>query len=200
MIKTLYIFRHGETDWNKIEKLQGHADTPLNDRGREQALELARVLMDKRPQIILSSDLTRAHDTARIIAAELGSLPVQTASGLRELHLGLVQGMTRTALRQKYGPEMWMRMEFNNPEWDDSSFPEGETKRAATSRALRTLTRFLETTSYERIGIATHGFLIKLLIVAMTQDYDFPFDIPNGRFFEVHYHMESGSFKLADNC
>ena len=191
--KTLYIFRHGETDWNKVEKLQGHTDVPLNARGIAQAQELAEELRAHRPEVIVSSDLVRALDTARIIGAAC-AVPVETLTGLKELNIGDVQGMTRSEMRERYGHDLWNRMEANAPIDDDLGFPGGETKREATKRAMDALTGYLAETPYQKIAIATHGFLIKLLIVAMTHDINFPFDIPNGRLFIVHYYPSEGRF------
>ena len=68
----LELIRHGQTDWNSQDKLQGSSDVPLNDTGRGQALEAARVLAGAEWSAIVSSPLMRARETAQIIAAELG--------------------------------------------------------------------------------------------------------------------------------
>ena len=77
---TLLLVRHGETDWNAARRIQGSSDIPLNDTGRAQARGTATGLAERmavlyggvRP-IVVSSDLSRAHETAQIIAAELGT-------------------------------------------------------------------------------------------------------------------------------
>jgi probable phosphoglycerate mutase len=64
----LYMVRHGETLWNQERRLQGQADAPLSERGREQAKALAPVFRNGvAPELVVSSDLARAHDTARLI-------------------------------------------------------------------------------------------------------------------------------------
>jgi uncharacterized phosphatase len=71
--QTVFAFiRHGQTDWNRDDKLQGSSDIPLNDIGREQAHEAATLLRDQGWQAIVSSPLSRARETAEIIAADLG--------------------------------------------------------------------------------------------------------------------------------
>jgi probable phosphoglycerate mutase len=65
----LLLARHSETEWNREGRWQGHADVALNDRGREQARALAQQLLDEPIDVIYSSDLARAHQTA------LGGLP-----------------------------------------------------------------------------------------------------------------------------
>lgn len=68
MSKTeIYIFRHGETDWNKERRFQGHTDIPLNQNGRQQASELALKIRKINPELILTSDLLRAKQTAEIV-------------------------------------------------------------------------------------------------------------------------------------
>ena len=65
---TLLLVRHGETDWNRERRWQGHADPPLNDTGRTQARELARQLADVPLEAVYASDLRRARDTAAVVA------------------------------------------------------------------------------------------------------------------------------------
>ena len=71
-MKTLFLFRHGETDWNVQERFQGHLDVPLNDKGRAQAAGIIPYLRENKIEAILSSDLSRALETAQIVARGLG--------------------------------------------------------------------------------------------------------------------------------
>jgi probable phosphoglycerate mutase len=64
----VYLARHGETDWNRIGRWQGQTDTPLNDMGRWQAKQLARSLTDRAIARVVASNLSRAHETASIVA------------------------------------------------------------------------------------------------------------------------------------
>ena len=85
---TIYFVRHGETDWNRIKRIQGHIDIPLATTGFAQAQRLARRLADEaqrgaRLDAIYSSDLQRAQQTAQPVADALG-LPLQLREGLRE--------------------------------------------------------------------------------------------------------------------
>src|SRR5947199_3660663 len=90
---TLLLIRHGETDWNAEHRWQGHADVPLNARGREQAKALAEELAPEGIDAIYASDLSRARDTAEIVGERLG-VPVVLDPDLREIDVGSREGLT----------------------------------------------------------------------------------------------------------
>ena len=94
---TILLARHGETDWNRDGRYQGHADEPLNDRGRAQARELADRLREQPPAAIYTSDLRRASETAEIVASALG-LALTLEPRLREIDVGSWEGRTRAEL------------------------------------------------------------------------------------------------------
>jgi broad specificity phosphatase PhoE len=96
-VTTLLIARHGETEWNREERYQGHADPPLNETGRAQAEALAEKLAAEPVQAVYSSDLRRAAETAEIVGARLG-LAVEHEPGLREIDVGSWQGLTKAQI------------------------------------------------------------------------------------------------------
>ncbi|MBE3076532.1 MAG: histidine phosphatase family protein [Actinobacteria bacterium] len=102
--RTLIIWRHGETDHNASGIWQGQLDTPLSDKGREQAQTAAAALAAYSPSVIVSSDLQRAADTARSLASRVG-LPVRYDDRLREIHAGLWQGMTAGDVAEQFPEE-----------------------------------------------------------------------------------------------
>src|SRR5204862_3415424 len=93
-VTTLLLARHGETDWNRDRRWQGHADRPLTERGRAQATELAERLADIALDAVYSSDLRRARETAEAVAQAQGVDLVQLAE-LREVSVGSWEGWTR---------------------------------------------------------------------------------------------------------
>src|SRR5690349_8413010 len=99
--KHLFIFRHGETDWNVEERFQGHLDIPLNDNGRNQARELGQKMKHFGLEAIFSSDLCRASETAQIVAQSI-NVPIFKDPRLREAHLGQAQGLTRTEIESQF--------------------------------------------------------------------------------------------------
>lgn len=104
---SLFLIRHGETDWNRDRRIQGATDIPLNDTGRGQArsaaAELAERLDRRHPVGVVSSDLSRARETAGIIAERL-ELPAPTAyPALRERAYGEAEGMQIHEFHRRFG-------------------------------------------------------------------------------------------------
>jgi len=102
--RTLIIWRHGETEHNAGGIWQGQLDTPLSDKGREQARSAAAALAAYGPSVIVSSDLQRAADTARTLASRVG-LQVRYDERLREIHAGQWQGMTAGDVAEQFPEE-----------------------------------------------------------------------------------------------
>jgi broad specificity phosphatase PhoE len=92
-VRRLVLLRHGQTEYNAGNRMQGQLDTDLSDLGREQAAAAAEVLAKRQPLMIVSSDLRRALDTATALGERAG-LPVSVDTRLRETHLGDWQGLT----------------------------------------------------------------------------------------------------------
>ena len=95
MTQRLIVWRHGNTDWNAGHRVQGQTDVPLNALGRQQAVDAADLLIKMRPDVIVSSDLRRAADTAAALAA-LAGLSINYDKRLRERYFGAWQGLTMT--------------------------------------------------------------------------------------------------------
>lgn len=96
---TLYLVRHGETDWNTKGIIQGHSDIPLNEVGVMQAKKLAEKLRMVNFNTVFSSDLLRAKRTAEIVAMEK-KLAVKTTTALRERYFGKYEGKHFSMLHQ----------------------------------------------------------------------------------------------------
>ncbi len=90
----IYVVRHGETEWNAINKVLGRTDIPLNDKGREQAYELARSLKDLEIDVFLCSPLCRARQTADAISNETG-IRYEIDDRLIEQDFGKFEGVNR---------------------------------------------------------------------------------------------------------
>ncbi|MEV4349357.1 histidine phosphatase family protein [Actinoplanes sp. NPDC049596] len=102
----LIVWRHGNTDWNAGSRVQGQTDVPLNDLGRQQAVDAAELLIKFRPGAIVASDLQRASDTAAALAA-LSGLTISFDKRLRERYFGAWQGLTMTEVQARF-PEQYV--------------------------------------------------------------------------------------------
>ena len=108
MTKTRFcLVRHGETNWNAEHRLQGHTDIDLNQRGLEQAAQMAAALQKVYLpfDVLYTSDLTRALKTAQAIEKVFG-VSAKIDSALRERHLGALQGLS-TLEAPQLEPELW---------------------------------------------------------------------------------------------
>ena len=105
MTRRIIVLRHGETEDNAAGIWQGHRDSHLSSTGRAQAAAAAAALMAYRPSVIVSSDLSRAYDTARAVA-ELCDLPIRKDPRLREGNVGEWSGLTRAEIRERFPQEL----------------------------------------------------------------------------------------------
>ncbi len=181
--RILFLFRHGETDWNREGRLQGHTDTSLNPTGLAQAEVLARRLLPYRLDAIVSSDLARALTTGRIIAEALG-LPLTSDPGLRETNVGEAEGLLWAEAKARFGEELTER-------WyaEDAAFPGGETGPATLARGLAALRRFAIAHPYRRIGVSTHGAMLRQLVRHALPPGSPPLRAPNTALFIMDYEL-----------
>lgn len=158
----ILFFRHGETDWNLERRLQGQTETRLNYKGKIQSKLLAENLSQNPPEIIFSSDSLRAKETSEIVARKLG-IEIIYLPCLREIHLGQAQSVLENEISEKFGENDYKRWKLEDLQEDDFRFPEGESKREASERIETCLEQILETATWNRIGICSHGFVLSKL-------------------------------------
>ncbi len=154
LVSTLLLVRHGETDWNRDGRWQGHSDTHLNDVGREQAARLAAELDGV--DVVYSSDLARARETAEIVAARL-DLPVQLDARLRERSFGAWEGKT--------GPEIESEFVAAHAEWraGGPGADDAEPFAEFAARVESFLADVLERHPDETVLIVAHGGSIRVI-------------------------------------
>jgi uncharacterized phosphatase len=99
-----FLVRHGETEWNRLRKIQGISDIPLNDTGRSQAAALGDILSKHRFDLIVSSPLSRALETAQIVARKLGMPAPLVIQDLVERNYGQAEGSSGLELDTLYPP------------------------------------------------------------------------------------------------
>ncbi len=155
----LIFLRHGQTEWNALQRYQGHTDIPLNDRGREQAQKAADYLLKyQQVEAIYCSDLSRTQETAQIAADKL-KLPVLLDSRLREASFGNWEGMSFIDVYKHHSQE------FNSWYQDIWKYkmPGGETFTEVWERvslAIRDITR----QDYATVLVVTHGGVVKAFL------------------------------------
>jgi probable phosphoglycerate mutase len=163
--------RHGETAWNVDTRIQGHLDIPLNAIGQWQAQRLARALAASDPiHAIYSSDLLRAHDTARAIASATGA-PLATHPGLRERCFGIFEGKTYVEIEALW-PEESLRWRQRDPHWAPQG---GESLVQVRERIALTLDELAARHLGQQIVLVAHGGVLDQLYRAATgQDLQAP--------------------------
>ena len=187
----IYIFRHGETDWNRERRFQGHTDIPLNQVGRQQALELKSHFVSLAPELILSSDLSRALETAKIVSDGL-FVPIFVSESLREAKLGTPEGQLRDDIIKIYGEESWQKWLSVDPKDIDFSYPEGETKRQQRDRALNFILKELETRrELKIIAVSTHGGTLRRLVHHCEGAPPEPIAIPNCSLYHLEFNRQA---------
>jgi broad specificity phosphatase PhoE len=154
---TIVLVRHGETDWNRERRFQGHADMPLNDTGRTQAAVLASALDGQKLAVVYTSPLRRASETATIVAARLG-LDVRPLEALREIHVGAWEGLTIDEVRERFPEQV-------SVDWR-SGWPGGETYDELGARVLPALIALAGEHSDERVLVVTHAGPVRAALAA----------------------------------
>jgi broad specificity phosphatase PhoE len=191
--RTLFVFRHGQTDWNREGRLQGHIDIPLNATGLAQAEALADRLRVHRLDAVVSSDLARALTTGRIIAEVLG-VPLVTDHGLRETSVGAAEGLLWEDAKTRFGAELTERWYSDN----DAAFPGGETGLATLTRGLAALRRFAVSYPYQRIGVSTHGAMVRQLVKHALPPGSAPVRAANAVLFVLEYEPAADRLAMVE--
>jgi len=200
-LKILYIFRHGQTDLNKSNRLQGHLDVPLNATGIDEANQLAMTLKagPDALEVILCSDLTRAVDTAKAVSKAFGDIDIVMDRDLREANVGVAQGMSKTDVAAEYGDEFMTRWFSSDPSHGDTSFPSGESGRQTFSRAMSAIQNFLHKTEKTCIGVGSHGGVIRRLVGFLAApNKSTQVVIHNACVVKATYDTESMTFSICD--
>ena len=165
MTKTIYVFRHGQTDYNVARRVMGQMDIPLNDVGRVQATELANKLATLAIGAIYSSPLARAMETAQAVADKIGA-PIITDKRLMERHNGKLQGHIVHGTNNPAEYQMdYNQMELFLPAAqlnDDNWQPDGgESRTECWERVQSAITSIVQNTPYDTIAVSTHSGIMR---------------------------------------
>ncbi|HEX2394094.1 MAG TPA: histidine phosphatase family protein [Bacteroidales bacterium] len=147
------LIRHGETDWNASGRLQGREDIELNNAGRQQAILLAGYLQKSEWDLIISSPLKRACESARIIASQL-SIPDPVI--INQLH------------ERDYGEASGMLPEERRSRFPDGKFPGQEDFEDLRKRAMATISEIATRYAGKRIIVISHGAWINSVLYTLS--------------------------------
>jgi len=145
-----FLVRHGETEWNRVRRIQGVSDIPLNDTGRAQAAALGDILVGHNFDLIVSSPLSWADETARIIAQRLGMPAPITVPDLIERNYGEAEGSSGADLDRRYPP--------------GTDIPGREDREVVTQRAVRVLHDMAIRHPHADIVAVAHGAVIRSVV------------------------------------
>ena len=161
MTNTIYIVRHGQTEWNLLGKTQGHGNSDLTPKGIEQA-ELLADSMTKYPiDYIYSSDLGRAYQTAEIIGNKL-NIEVERTEALREMNFGTWEGRIIKDIIEE-DPELY-KMWRNEPHL--AKIPQGETLSQIKERTDAFIKEINEKYDGKHIVLVTHSLCERIMLLS----------------------------------
>lgn len=200
MTTRILLIRHGQTEWNRVERFRGQADVPLNETGLAQAEATGRrVALTWRPVAVYSSPLSRAVKTAEAVARHFDLL-VQIHPGVADIDYGDWQGLTPDEARQRWPEEIdnW----YNHPE--RARIPNGETLSELRQRAMRTVGELIANHADDTIVLVGHTVINRVILLGML-------GLGNERFWRLRQdtcainviEAETGDFTLVslnDTC
>jgi broad specificity phosphatase PhoE len=194
--RLVLVARHGQTDWNLRGRWQGHTDVPLNDAGRDQARALGESLRGTRIARVVASDLSRALETARIVAAAIDAPLDAPDPDLRERGFGVFEGLTREECAAQH-PDAWAR-------WSEDlrAVPPGAEDQAhlatrMTRGVLRAAARTFIPTDASDAGavlVVSHGGAIRALIAGIGGGPVPP--VPNAAVYRLVFHVEAETLRV----
>ncbi len=191
---TIYLVRHGATEWNDTKRAQGQADIELNEAGFAQAQRAAADLSHIELVAVYSSDLKRAVETARAIADAQG-LKVTTDRDLREIDQGEWEGLTVEEIARRW-PDRWGEARHY------TTRPGGESPQQVRTRALDAIARIVEANPEGNVVVVSHGGTIRW-IAAEALGYDDRRSarirgLGNGQMISIEATLDNGRLRLGD--
>lgn len=179
--------RHGNTAWNIEKRAQGHSHNPLNETGLRQADAVGRRLSQEEWDVILSSDLLRARQTAEIIASYMGK-PIIFDQRLREISRGRLEGTIEKERIERWGKD-WRKLDFGE-----------ETKEQLRARGVNFVEEALEKYKGQKVLVITHGMFLIQTLHALCPDTTNCDDLVSNTSMTIVQHSTNGLEYLLYNC
>ena len=192
MRKDFYIFRHGQSSYNLAGRTQGRTnDSVLTELGREQARAVGQKLAGRGIEVIITSPLERAKETAKL-ANETLRVPVLTDERFIEVDVGESEGMHYTDIQNKYG-EKYQQWRSLDCKYENMCFEGGKKKKQVRQRVFGGLEDYAENSAYDILAISSHGIMLSQVLIAMKVGV---VDVKNGAILHIFY--EDGKWKVAE--
>jgi broad specificity phosphatase PhoE len=185
MATTIILVRHGQTEWNRVERFRGRYEVPLNKTGLAQAKKTAgRISARWKPAVLYASPLGRAMQTAKAIA-QACNLKLQLCDGLIEIDYGEWQGLTPEEARLRW-PEL-VAAWYTRPE--TVQFPGGESLVQVRQRVTASLKDICWLHANKEIVLVAHSGVNRLILLEIL-------GLGNGRFW--HLHQDPGAINVIE--
>jgi len=181
-LTTICLVRHGETDWNAAKRIQGRTDIPLNDTGKWQAEQTGLYLKDVHWDVVISSPLTRAKETAHLI--------------LKHVHAPLV--IMDDFIERDYGDAEGMSLEERQKLFPDKQYPNMEPLETIQDRMLEGIEKVRAAYPDQRVLIVAHGAAIHALLTTLADEQ---MDLQNTRLVNAclnNVEWIDGTWKVRD--
>lgn len=191
-----FFIRHGETEWNRLDLMQGQTDIPLNDNGRKQAESIRALMVALRIEKVFASDLDRAMETA---SRAFPCLRIEGDPRLREVHLGEGEGLRREDLADRFGSELIDRWSKDSPEGWAARLPGGESRAEAIARLDDFLTMIRKGTGHHRMAFVSHGMIMRLLAQRCLGRFRPELRAPNCAVFQFSFTTRNQGQRLCLN-
>jgi 2,3-bisphosphoglycerate-dependent phosphoglycerate mutase len=186
----LYLVRHGRTDWNAMQLLQGTIERELDEEGIKQAHEVSLAFASHSLAAIYSSTMVRAKQTADIIASK-HTLAVQSIEGLHECRYGICEGMMKDEYEAKFSKELEERKSLPFEQYLHYRIAEGfETAQEILDRVLPSLKEIEKKHRGKKVLIVCHGGIMRIMVNHCLQIPNSDCNIPNGGHIRLLYDGE----------
>ena len=162
MVEYLFI-RHGQTDWNVDQRVIGRQPVSLNEQGKRQAKSVASYLKDVALEVVATSPVARAKETAQTIVKSRSDVKLLVEEGLTEVNYGEWVGLTIAEITSRY-ENIWQDY-HGHPE--KMKIPGGETLVQVRDRTIKAISKLREKFPEGRIALVSHADVIKLAIIGM---------------------------------
>lgn len=192
MRKDFYIFRHGQSSYNLKGLIQGHTNnSELTDIGKEQALDVGKRLKNKGVELIVSSPLRRALQTAEFANKSL-NVPIQTDEHFIEVNVGDAEGMHYLEAQRTYS-DIFDKLHSKTPGNDEICYPNGETRKQVRKRVFEGLDYWAAQNDINNIAISSHGIMLSQILINMGIETA---DIKNGAI--LHICKENNQWRIIE--